>query len=105
MEEEFKGVQVGDKLIRMLGGAIPITVMVSKVDNEIITCTIPPEDYGRARTGINKTAEKLRIPLSEEEKEDMPTWTFSIRNGAEIDPALGWNEQYTGSYLVKPEKI
>lgn len=28
------------------------------------------------------------------------SWTFSRRNGAEIDPDLGWNENQTGSYLT-----
>jgi len=27
-------------------------------------------------------------------------WTFSRRNGAEIDEDLGWGEQQTGSYIV-----
>lgn len=27
-------------------------------------------------------------------------WTFSRRNGAEIDEDLGWNEQQTGSFLT-----
>lgn len=31
-------------------------------------------------------------------------WTFSRRNGAEIDEDLDWNEQQTGSYIaVKSE--
>lgn len=105
MEPKFKDVQVGDVLTRMLAGTIPIKVVVSKVDSEVITCTVPPEEYGRARAGIDKVAKMLNKTMTESEKMDMPTWTFSINNGAELDPMLGWNERMTGSYLVKPEKI
>lgn len=105
MEAKFKDLQVGDEVIRMLGGTLPIKVVVSKVDNELITCTVPPEKYGQARAGMEKVAKLLGKTIPEEEKDDMPTWTFSINNGAEIDPDLGWTETYTGSYLIIPEKI
>jgi len=105
MEPQFKDIQVGDKLIRMLGGVLPIYVIVTKIDSETITCCHPPKDYGEVRTSVQKVSERLNIPLSEEDLEDAPTWTFSINNGAELDPMLGWTEQFTGSYLIKPEKI
>jgi len=27
-------------------------------------------------------------------------WTFSLVNGMEIDEELGWNKDYSGSYLI-----
>lgn len=29
-------------------------------------------------------------------------WTFDARNGAEVDPDLGWDERGTGSYIRPP---
>jgi hypothetical protein len=29
-------------------------------------------------------------------------WAFDARNGAEVDPELGWGENGTGSYIRPP---
>jgi hypothetical protein len=106
MEKLFKNVQVGDRVTRMLGGQIAIELVVLKIESDIITCGLPPEKHQEAREQIQRASHMTGVPLSEEEKNSLPEWTFSINNGAELDAMLGWNEQYSGSYLViKPEKI
>jgi len=67
---EFETIKVGDTVIRMLAGQIPMKLRVSEVD-DLIHCG---------------------------------DWTFSRKNGAEIDDVIGWNETYTGSFLVPPSK-
>lgn len=104
MEKLFKDVQVGDRVTRMLGGQIAMELVVLKIESDIITCGLPPEKHQKAREQIQRASHTTGVPLSEEEKNSLPEWTFSINNGAEIDPVLGWDEQYTGSFLVKPEK-
>jgi hypothetical protein len=105
MEKTFKDLQVGDKIIRMLGGKIPLNVVVNKIDNELIHCTIPHDEQDNYRAAVQRGAAALQQSVTEEELAGMPVWTFSINNGAEIDSMLGWDETTTGSYIVKPEKI
>lgn len=73
MNERLKHVVVGDKVVRMLAGTIPMEMIVTAVDDDIITCSA-------VGSGIDG-------------------WTFSRVTGGEIDESLGWNGIYTGSFL------
>lgn len=73
----FEHLKRGDKVTRMLAGVIPMPMVVSAVTQKHVVCEVADDPAG---AGIR--------------------WTFSRRNGAEIDEELGWDENNTGSYLV-----
>lgn len=76
---KFDDVKVGDKITRLLGGEVPMKVVVGKIENGII--------YTSSEDGI--------VPLKH-------GWKFNQANGAEIDEDLGWDGiTITGSYLIK----
>ena len=64
---KIRALQVGDKVTRMLGGVVPMPMVVTEVTDTTVVCG---------------------------------AWTFSRRNGAELDPDLGWDDEQTGSYIV-----
>ena len=64
----FTTIEVGDIVLRLLGGSVPMRLQVTEVTEDRIICG---------------------------------WWTFSRRNGAEIDEDLGWDEKMTGSYIKK----
>jgi len=64
---------------------------------------------GRLRVGDQVTrwlAGVVPIPLVVTSRKggliECGAWTFDARNGAEIDPDLGWDEMGTGSYIRPP---
>ncbi len=70
-------VKVGDELTRMLGGKIPMQVIVGKIDDIHV--------FTSSADGI--------ITLEE-------GWKFRIDTGAEVDEDLGWDGIVkTGSYI------
>ena len=64
-EKSLSDVQVGDSVIRDMGG-VEMPLRVTSISSSEIRCG---------------------------------DWVFSRKNGAEIDPDLGWNEAYTGSFI------
>lgn len=69
-------IRPGDRVRRMLGGSIPIDLIVTDVTRDLILC-------GEAGIG----------------------WSFDRVTGAEVDGEIGWGPRFgkTGSYLVPPE--
>jgi len=69
----FENIKPGDTVCRMLGGTVPMDLLVSEVTDTEILCG--PPDGG---------------------------WMFCRKTGAEIDPELGWGAPplHTGSFLV-----
>lgn len=72
---DFRAVQVGDRVVRLLAGELPMELLVTEVTDDLIVC-------GGAAG-----------------------WTFDRVTGIEIDEELGWGPQFgiTGSYLVLAE--
>lgn len=69
----FEHIKPGDTVRRMLGGTVPMDLLVSEVTDTEILCG--PRDEG---------------------------WMFCRKTGAEIDPELGWGAPplHTGSFLI-----
>jgi len=77
LKTSFTDVKEGDTVIRMLGGKIPMELIVGRVDDTFI--------YTKSPDG--------KVKLSE-------GWKFRRDNGAEVDADLGWDGiTKTGSYL------
>jgi len=81
LQRDFSYVKVGDVVLRMLSGAVPMKLIVSEVTDTLILCG--PKDVG---------------------------WAFERRSGAEVDEELGWGVRDkngvlspTGSFLVPYE--
>lgn len=77
--KDFRHVKVGDRVTRMLAGAVPMELDVVAVDETLIHC-------GWSGGGIDG-------------------WTFDRLSGIEVDDELGWGPRYgrTGSYLVEEQ--
>lgn len=76
----------GDRLVRVLGGALPVTIRITKVEDGIIH-TAP------LRNDTN--------PFTNESEENW--WTFDQKTGMEIDTDLDWGPStgITGSYITE----
>ena len=75
--KKLEKVKVGDRLTRMLGGKIPVEVIVGRIDEKFV--------YTSSADGV--------IPLEE-------GWKFLISTGGEVDEDLGWDGlTHTGSYI------
>ena len=81
LQRDFSHVKVGDIVLRMLSGVVPMKLKVSEVTDTLILCG--PKDVG---------------------------WAFERRSGAEVDEELGWGIRdendvlsRTGSFLVPYE--
>ena len=73
---KFGHIKKGDTITRMLGGELPMELVVTEIDEEFIYCG--PKDEG---------------------------WKFRRGNGAEVDEELGWDGIIkTGSILVEDEQ-
>lgn len=99
---EIKDLQVGDRVIRMLAGKIPMNMIVSKVEKGVITCVMNLKERKEAIGGAIRIAKMLGA--NEEDinrlENEPPYWTFDVVTGAEIDTDLGWDgKTTTGSYL------
>lgn len=64
-EKSLSDIQVGDAVVRILGG-VEMRLLVTKITADEIQCG---------------------------------AWVFSRKNGAELDPDLGWNETHSGSFI------
>lgn len=93
--------QVGDRVIRMLGGKIPMKMIVIEVNSSTITCVMEPKDELESREKVEALAKMFGMNDDDAEKiaSSTPKWTFSTETGGEIDIRLGWNGKITGSYL------
>ncbi len=67
----FREVGVGDRVTRLVGGSIPMVLVVTSVDDRFIYC-------GEEGAG----------------------WKFDRQSSAEVDEELGWGPGLTGSFLV-----
>lgn len=74
----------GDHVIRMLGGKLPMEMVIRKIENGLIYC---------------EAADSPGWPDSE-------LWRFEELTGAEYDPDLKWGSEWgaTGSFLVPKVK-
>lgn len=74
----FEHIKPGDNVLRMIGGEVPMKLVVSRVDDTFIYCGTPDgQNY----------------------------WKFFRKNGAEVDEALGWDGvTITGSVLVRTDE-
>lgn len=72
---DFRNVKVGDRVVRLLGGELPMELVVTEVSDEVIVCGGPGG------------------------------WRFDRVTGIEVDEELGWGPQFgiTGSYLILAE--
>ncbi len=97
-KEYLESLKEGDKVTRLLGGTVPMLLIVKEVRGAIIILTTPPEDDLEGAMMIGKI-------LSGRDQSGMkaPTWDFSRTTGAEIDIDLGWDGYSTGSYIKQPE--
>lgn len=72
----FAHLKVGDTVIRLLAGVVPMPITVFEITNGVVKCRIPEigDDY----------------------------WQFDLQTGDEIDAELGWGPPplRTGSCLV-----
>jgi hypothetical protein len=62
---------LGTRVTRLVGGSIPMVLVVTSVDDRFIYC-------GEEGAG----------------------WKFDRQSGAEVDEELGWGPGLTGSFLV-----
>lgn len=76
--------KVGDKVTRWLAGTLPMPMVIIKVTEDIIECTITD---------------------GEPSKEVLGAWTFDRITGAEVDKDLNWGPPplVTGSFITKGE--
>jgi hypothetical protein len=72
----FTHLKIGDKVTRLLGGEMPMEMVVSNVKGELIYCC-------PAELGVNAGF----------------YYTFDGNTGAEIDDEMGWGNNGTGSFL------
>lgn len=74
--------KINDVVTRILGGTIAMKMVITKIDEDLITC---------------RAAEAADMDIE---------WTFDPRTGVEIDEDLGWGPQtgITGSYLEEINK-
>lgn len=72
----FRHKKTGDKVIRMLGGSMPMELFVLKVKDDRLICADP-----------------VKFPHV--------TWEFDVATGAELDEDMDWGPppRYTGSFL------
>lgn len=87
----FDDLKVGETVTRMLGGRIPLLMIVVKVTEEKIYC-------GVAREGIE-------IGMTVNDGQEYEGWIFCRCCGAEIDEYLNWGHGQTGSYLKPCEVV
>jgi hypothetical protein len=78
IDGRFSYLKPGDKVIRLMGGKVPLDMYVVKIEDGLIH------------------ANDVRSPIADDE----PLWKFDIRNGAEIDEHMGWTSEKTGSMLL-----
>lgn len=83
---DFSDVKVGDVVVRLLAGVVPMKLRVTEVTDDRILCGISPSD---------------NEPLAGE------PWAFDRKTGIEEDERFGWGVKYgaTGSYLVAVEPM
>lgn len=74
---KFGHVKAGDTVLRMIGGRIPMELLVTDVTDDLILCSTPSGSVGG--------------------------WTFDRATGVEVDELLKWGPKYgvTGSTLVE----
>jgi hypothetical protein len=84
----FEHLKVGDHVTRLLGG-MPMPMIVTKVDGDLITCAAIITEKDRQKFGGAETFNG--------------GWTFDRKTGAEEDHEIGWGVKFghTGSYLVE----
>lgn len=72
---DFRHVKVGDLVVRLLAGELPMELVVTDVSDEVIVCGGPAG------------------------------WRFDRATGIEVDEELGWGPQFgiSGSYLILAE--
>jgi phage baseplate assembly protein gpV len=77
MEKKLKS---GDRVLRIIGGKIPMNMLVRKIENGLIYC------------------EAVDSPGWKDDE----LWTFEEGTWVEYDPDLKWGSKYgaTGSYLT-----
>lgn len=88
--------KVGDQVIRMLGGSIPVKVIILSIEENVITVGSAEsleEQERKIRQGAAFVGTKI-------EKFIPPTWKFNAATLGEIDEDLEWDGFTTGSYLV-----
>ena len=96
-------IKVGDKLIRLLGGEVECKVYVSSIDetNNTFQVMVDDETAEEQRKKIQGLAHALgyNLPFLTDEM-SLPSWTFNLSTGLEIDEDLGWDgKTYTGAYI------
>lgn len=72
---DFRSVKVGDRVVRLLAGELPMELVVTEVSDGVIVCGGPEG------------------------------WRFDRATGIEVDEELGWGPRFgiTGSYLLLAE--
>lgn len=72
---DFRYVKPGDTVTRLLGGEIPMQLLVGRVTDDLIYCLTP---------------------------DGSDAWTFDRVTGSEVDDELQWGPRWgrTGSFLV-----
>ena len=85
----FSDLKPGDKITRMLGGAVAMEMTVFAVNDTRIFCVVAD------------APEPLGLEAKDFDEEMWPGWTFCRKTGAEIDEELGWGPEFgvTGSFL------
>lgn len=85
----FMDLKSGDKVIRLLGGEVPMEMTVYCVNDDAIFCVVAdaPGPCGLEQEEFNE--------------ETWPGWKFCRKTGVEIDEELGWGPQFgrSGSFL------
>lgn len=85
----FIDLKVGDRVIRLLGGAVPMLMEVCHVDDRLLYC--------------REANDRLLPVMTPELIRHWPGWKFDRATGVEEDEDLGWGveHKHTGSYLVE----
>lgn len=102
MKAKLEHLKVGDKVVRMLAGTIPLKMVVTEIKNSIITCM--DEDKNKSIQSVREGARLVGAQLPENDDEiEAPNWTFSMNTGGEIDVELGYDGINTCSYIKEVE--
>lgn len=94
--------KIGDRVMRVLAGTVQMVVVVKKIEEDSIVCTVPEEEIENAIVRINTVAEVFgEEKVNEEQIREQLEWTFHKGTGMEIDKLLGWDGiTCSGSYIT-----
>lgn len=99
IKRDLTHLAVGDRVERFIGGLKGMPLIVAKVENGILSCTLTKELAEKQAEAIQSTASIFGVPFNGDPNEPI-FWDFLAETGLEIDEDLGWDgKTKSGSYI------